>query len=214
VRIKAKSFTIDGEADGARRPITIRGSAPAGSCTYRHPLCIRPGRARRRGSSRSAFLDRKAALAGLLRNTEAGILLNEHVAEDGAHALYQVRPPRSRCLTELGRAGGQIARGQTVLPARPLRGRQAGEVTGRRRPVTGRPHGTAGLPDPLKVRSKKGGNHRGCDRLKITADAYHHWRQAANAASEPAPDPQGIRYPPRMDAPVLCCAGEQPRQVR
>jgi bifunctional non-homologous end joining protein LigD len=36
------------------------------------------------------FLDRKAALARLQRNTEAGILLNEHVAEDGptvfAHA--------------------------------------------------------------------------------------------------------------------------------
>ena len=29
------------------------------------------------------FLDRKAALARLLRDTEAGILLNEHVAEDG-----------------------------------------------------------------------------------------------------------------------------------
>jgi bifunctional non-homologous end joining protein LigD len=36
------------------------------------------------------FLDRKAALARLLRNTEAGILFNEHIAEDGpvvfAHA--------------------------------------------------------------------------------------------------------------------------------
>src|SRR5215831_15456797 len=36
------------------------------------------------------FLDRKAALARLLGETEAGILLNEHVAEDGptvfAHA--------------------------------------------------------------------------------------------------------------------------------
>jgi bifunctional non-homologous end joining protein LigD len=36
------------------------------------------------------FLDRKAALARLLRDTEVGILLNEHVAEDGptvfAHA--------------------------------------------------------------------------------------------------------------------------------
>jgi bifunctional non-homologous end joining protein LigD len=36
------------------------------------------------------FLDRKAALARLLRNTEAGILLNEHIADDGpivfAHA--------------------------------------------------------------------------------------------------------------------------------
>jgi bifunctional non-homologous end joining protein LigD len=29
------------------------------------------------------FLDRKAALARLLRNTEAGIVLNEHVTEDG-----------------------------------------------------------------------------------------------------------------------------------
>jgi bifunctional non-homologous end joining protein LigD len=36
------------------------------------------------------FLDRKAALARLLRNTEAGIRFNEHIAEDGpivfAHA--------------------------------------------------------------------------------------------------------------------------------
>jgi bifunctional non-homologous end joining protein LigD len=36
------------------------------------------------------FLDRKAALARPLHDTEAGILLNEHVAEDGptvfAHA--------------------------------------------------------------------------------------------------------------------------------
>jgi bifunctional non-homologous end joining protein LigD len=36
------------------------------------------------------FLDRKAALARLLRHTKAGILLNEHVVEDGptvfAHA--------------------------------------------------------------------------------------------------------------------------------
>jgi bifunctional non-homologous end joining protein LigD len=30
------------------------------------------------------FLDRKAALARLLRDAEAGILLNEHIAEDGA----------------------------------------------------------------------------------------------------------------------------------
>ena len=29
------------------------------------------------------FLDRKAELARLLRDTEAGILLNEHIAEDG-----------------------------------------------------------------------------------------------------------------------------------
>jgi bifunctional non-homologous end joining protein LigD len=30
------------------------------------------------------FLDRKDALARLLRDTEVGILLNEHIAEDGA----------------------------------------------------------------------------------------------------------------------------------
>jgi hypothetical protein len=30
------------------------------------------------------FLDRKATLARLLRETEAGIVLNEHIAEDGA----------------------------------------------------------------------------------------------------------------------------------
>jgi bifunctional non-homologous end joining protein LigD len=30
------------------------------------------------------FLDRKAALARLLRHAEAGILFNEHIAEDGS----------------------------------------------------------------------------------------------------------------------------------
>jgi bifunctional non-homologous end joining protein LigD len=30
------------------------------------------------------FLDRKAALARLLRSTKAGILFNEHIAEDGS----------------------------------------------------------------------------------------------------------------------------------
>ena len=35
------------------------------------------------------FLDRKAALARLLRETKAGILLNEHVAEDGPTVFEQ-----------------------------------------------------------------------------------------------------------------------------
>jgi bifunctional non-homologous end joining protein LigD len=35
------------------------------------------------------FLDRKAALARLLRNTEAGILFNEHIAEDGPIVFAQ-----------------------------------------------------------------------------------------------------------------------------
>jgi hypothetical protein len=36
------------------------------------------------------FLDRKAALARLLRNTEAGILFNEHIARDGAVVFAHV----------------------------------------------------------------------------------------------------------------------------
>jgi ATP-dependent DNA ligase len=34
-----------------------------------------------------SFLDRKAALARLLRNTKARILFNEHIAEDGSVVL-------------------------------------------------------------------------------------------------------------------------------
>jgi bifunctional non-homologous end joining protein LigD len=33
------------------------------------------------------FLERNAALARLLRDTEAGVLLNKHIAEDGATVL-------------------------------------------------------------------------------------------------------------------------------
>jgi hypothetical protein len=84
--IKAKSFTIDGEAvvlgpDGLSKfeELSRREAArTAILCVFdliehdgddlRNPL----------------FLDRKAALARLLRETEAGILLNEHIAEDGA----------------------------------------------------------------------------------------------------------------------------------
>jgi ATP-dependent DNA ligase len=46
------------------------------------------------------FLDRKAALARLLRGVEAGILFNEHVAEDGptvfAHACRLGAPSQER----------------------------------------------------------------------------------------------------------------------
>jgi bifunctional non-homologous end joining protein LigD len=37
------------------------------------------------------FLDRKSALAALLRNTKAGILLNEHIAEAGPMVFAQAR---------------------------------------------------------------------------------------------------------------------------
>jgi hypothetical protein len=48
------------------------------------------------------FLDRKAALARLLRNIAAGILLNEHVAEDGPIVFAPRLPPwrRGHCLEE------------------------------------------------------------------------------------------------------------------
>jgi bifunctional non-homologous end joining protein LigD len=81
--IKATSFTIDGEAvvlgsDGLSR----RGAART-TILYAFDLIELDGEDLRR----RPFLDRKAALARLLRDTEAGILLNEHVAEDGPAAF-------------------------------------------------------------------------------------------------------------------------------
>jgi bifunctional non-homologous end joining protein LigD len=81
-RIKAKSFTIDGEAvvlgpDGLSRFEELRRRSAARTAilyAFDHDgedLRDRP------------FLDRKAALARLLRDTEAAILLNEHVGGDG-----------------------------------------------------------------------------------------------------------------------------------
>jgi bifunctional non-homologous end joining protein LigD len=84
--IKAKSFTIDGEAvvlgpDGLSRfeELSRRGAART-AILYAFDLIEHDGEDLRN----LPFLDRKAALARLLRNTKAGILLNEHVAEDGA----------------------------------------------------------------------------------------------------------------------------------
>jgi bifunctional non-homologous end joining protein LigD len=91
-RINAKSFTIDGEAvvvgpDGLSRFEDLRRREAAHSAIlYAFDLIELDGEDLRD----RAFLDRKATLARLLRDTEAGILLNEHVAEDGptvfAHA--------------------------------------------------------------------------------------------------------------------------------
>jgi ATP-dependent DNA ligase len=91
-RIKAKSFTIDGEAvvlgpDGLSRfeDLSHREAART-AILYAFDLIEHDGEDLRN----LPFLERKAALARLLRNTEAGILLNEHVVEDGptvfAHA--------------------------------------------------------------------------------------------------------------------------------
>jgi bifunctional non-homologous end joining protein LigD len=90
--IKAKSFTIDGEAivlgpDGLSRfeELSRREAARTG-IRYAFDLIEHDGEDLRN----LPFLDRKAALARLLRDTEGGILLNEHICEDGptvfAHA--------------------------------------------------------------------------------------------------------------------------------
>jgi bifunctional non-homologous end joining protein LigD len=91
-RIKAKSFTIDGEAvvlgpDGLSRFEDLsRRDAARTAILYAFDLIEHNGEDLRN----LPFLDRKAALARLLRQTEAGILLNEHIVEDGltvfAHA--------------------------------------------------------------------------------------------------------------------------------
>jgi bifunctional non-homologous end joining protein LigD len=91
-RIKAKSFTIDGEAvvlgpDGLSRFEDLRRREAAhNAILYAFDLIEHDGEDLRD----RPFLDRRAALARLLRDIKAGILLNEHVAKDGqivfAHA--------------------------------------------------------------------------------------------------------------------------------
>jgi bifunctional non-homologous end joining protein LigD len=88
-RIKATSFTIDGEAvvlgpDGLSRFEELsRREAARTAILYAFDLIEHDGEDLRK----LPLLDRKAALARLLRDTEAGILLNEHVAEDGPTAF-------------------------------------------------------------------------------------------------------------------------------
>jgi len=91
-RIRAKSFTIDGEAvvlgpDGLSRFDELRRREAAHSAMlYAFDLIEHDGQDMRD----LPFLDRKAALTLLLQDSEVGILLNEHIAEDGptvfAHA--------------------------------------------------------------------------------------------------------------------------------
>jgi ATP-dependent DNA ligase len=85
-RIKAKSFTIDGEAvalgpDGLSRFDELRRREAAHSAMlYAFDLIEHDGQDLRN----LPFLDRKAMLARLMCSTEAGILFNEHVAGDGS----------------------------------------------------------------------------------------------------------------------------------
>jgi bifunctional non-homologous end joining protein LigD len=84
-QIKAKSFTIDGEAvvlgpDGLSRFEELqRRTAAHAAILYAFDLIEYDGEDLRR----RPFLDRKAALTRLLGGIKAGILLNEHIAEDG-----------------------------------------------------------------------------------------------------------------------------------
>jgi bifunctional non-homologous end joining protein LigD len=84
-QIEAKSFTVDGEAvvlgpDGLSRFEELsRRDAADTAILYAFDLIERDGEDMRD----RPFLDRKAALTGLLHDTKAGFLLNEHVAEDG-----------------------------------------------------------------------------------------------------------------------------------
>jgi bifunctional non-homologous end joining protein LigD len=88
-RIKANSFTIDGEAvvlgpDGLSRfeELSHREGART-AILYAFDLIEHDGEDMRH----LPFLVRKAALARLLCDTEAGILFNEHIAEDGPVAF-------------------------------------------------------------------------------------------------------------------------------
>ena len=91
-RIKAKSFTIDGKEvvrgpDGLSRFDDLRRrEAALTAILYAIDLIEHDDEHLRD----RPFLDRKAPLALLLRNTGVGILFNEHIAEDGpvvfAHA--------------------------------------------------------------------------------------------------------------------------------
>jgi bifunctional non-homologous end joining protein LigD len=83
--IKAESATLDGEAvvlgaDGLSRfdRLSNREGGSA-AVLYAFDLIEHDGNDLRN----RPFLDRKAALARLLRDTKAGILFNEHVAADG-----------------------------------------------------------------------------------------------------------------------------------
>jgi bifunctional non-homologous end joining protein LigD len=84
--VKAKSFTIDGEAvvlgpDGLSRFEELqRRTAAHAAILYAFDLIELDGQDLRR----RPFLERKAALAQLLGDLKAGILLNEHISEDGA----------------------------------------------------------------------------------------------------------------------------------
>jgi ATP-dependent DNA ligase len=131
-RIKAKGFTIDGEAvvlgpDGLSQFEELsRREAAQTAILYAFDLIEHDGEDLRN----LPFLDRKAALARLLRRTKPGILLNEHVADDGptvfAHACrlgaasFRRRSMAPTCLARAA-SGSRSA----IPPASPCSEREA-----------------------------------------------------------------------------------------
>ena len=112
-RIKAKSFTIDGEAvilgpDGLSRFEELRRREAADAAIlYAFDLIEHDGA----DLHNLPFLERKAALARLLRDTEVGILLNEHIVGDGllcsstlAGLAESIVSKKSMALIDRGRA--------------------------------------------------------------------------------------------------------------
>jgi bifunctional non-homologous end joining protein LigD len=129
-RIKARSFTIDGEAvvlgpDGLSRFEELRRrEASDTAILYAFDLVEHDGEDMRN----RPFLDRKGALARLLRNTEAGILFNEHIAGDGpvvfAHAcrLGAEALCRRRSTAPIDPARAAFGSRCAILPALPCSG--------------------------------------------------------------------------------------------
>ena len=84
-RIKARSFTLDGEAVVLGQTPSHVSTNCAGRQLHALPVLYAFDLIEHDGEDLRdrPFLDRKAALARLLRDTEASILINEHIAGDG-----------------------------------------------------------------------------------------------------------------------------------
>jgi hypothetical protein len=132
-QIKASSFTIDGEAvvlvlDGLSRFEELsRREASRTAILYAFDLSSGDGEDMRN----RPFLNRKAALARLLRTTEAGILFNEHIVEDGAMSSHMpaglaLRTScRRRSTAPTGPARAASGSRRAIPPASPCSGRGA-----------------------------------------------------------------------------------------
>jgi hypothetical protein len=130
-RIKANSFTIDGEAvvlgpDGLSRFEELRSRKAAhAAILYAFDLIEHDGEDMRN----LPFLDRKNALARLLRITEAGILFNEHIAEVSSSRTLAGLGPRASCrrrsMAPIDLARAAFGSRSAIPPASPCSGSAA-----------------------------------------------------------------------------------------